>query len=106
MMLYYSMLYYIIAQQVMSRRHLEADRGKGERVWVLDPIDGTKGFMTGQAVLLLLLLSMMMLLLLVMMLLLLLLLLLLLHVYATGFCQEHVYDAASRLWKLDAKSIV
>ena len=27
---------------------LEPPRGKGERVWVLDPIDGTKGFMTGQ----------------------------------------------------------
>jgi len=27
---------------------LEPDRGKNERVWVLDPIDGTKGFMTGQ----------------------------------------------------------
>ena len=26
---------------------LEADRRQGERVWVLDPIDGTKGFMTG-----------------------------------------------------------
>ena len=29
-------------------RGLEPNRGKGERVWVLDPIDGTKGFMTGQ----------------------------------------------------------
>ena len=27
---------------------LEPPRGKGERCWVLDPIDGTKGFMTGQ----------------------------------------------------------
>lgn len=27
---------------------LEPDRGQQERVWVLDPIDGTKGFMTGQ----------------------------------------------------------
>jgi len=27
---------------------LEPPRGAGERVWVLDPIDGTKGFMTGQ----------------------------------------------------------
>jgi len=29
-------------------RGLEPDRGNGERVWILDPIDGTKGFMTGQ----------------------------------------------------------
>ena len=29
-------------------RGLEPNRGKSERVWVLDPIDGTKGFMTGQ----------------------------------------------------------
>jgi len=29
-------------------RGLEPSRGEGERVWVLDPIDGTKGFMTGQ----------------------------------------------------------
>jgi len=29
-------------------RGLEPPRGKGERTWVLDPIDGTKGFMTGQ----------------------------------------------------------
>lgn len=29
-------------------RGLEPNRGDGERVWVLDPIDGTKGFMTGQ----------------------------------------------------------
>ena len=29
-------------------RGLEPNRGKGERVWILDPIDGTKGFMTGQ----------------------------------------------------------
>ena len=29
-------------------RGLEPNRGEGERVWVLDPIDGTKGFMTGQ----------------------------------------------------------
>ena len=29
-------------------RGLEPNQGKGERVWVLDPIDGTKGFMTGQ----------------------------------------------------------
>jgi len=27
---------------------LEPPRGDGERTWVLDPIDGTKGFMTGQ----------------------------------------------------------
>ncbi|CAE8619551.1 unnamed protein product [Polarella glacialis] len=27
---------------------LEPDRGQQERVWVLDPIDGTKGFMTGK----------------------------------------------------------
>ena len=27
---------------------LEPSRGKGERTWVLDPIDGTKGFMTGE----------------------------------------------------------
>ena len=27
---------------------LEPSRGEGERVWILDPIDGTKGFMTGQ----------------------------------------------------------
>ena len=27
---------------------VEAARGKGERVWILDPIDGTKGFMTNQ----------------------------------------------------------
>lgn len=27
---------------------LEPPRGTGERVWILDPIDGTKGFMTGQ----------------------------------------------------------
>jgi len=27
---------------------LEGPRGKGERTWILDPIDGTKGFMTGQ----------------------------------------------------------
>ena len=30
-----------------TRSGLEADRRQGERVWVLDPIDGTKGFMTG-----------------------------------------------------------
>jgi len=29
-------------------RGLEPARGVGERCWVLDPIDGTKGFMTGQ----------------------------------------------------------
>ena len=29
-------------------RGLEPPRGEGERCWVLDPIDGTKGFMTGQ----------------------------------------------------------
>ena len=29
-------------------RGLELPRGEGERCWVLDPIDGTKGFMTGQ----------------------------------------------------------
>lgn len=29
-------------------RGLEKDRGDGERVWILDPIDGTKGFMTGK----------------------------------------------------------
>ena len=29
-------------------RGIEPSRGKGERCWVLDPIDGTKGFMTGQ----------------------------------------------------------
>ena len=29
-------------------RGLEPSRGKGERVWILDPIDGTKGFLTGQ----------------------------------------------------------
>ena len=29
-------------------RGLEPARGEGERCWVLDPIDGTKGFMTGQ----------------------------------------------------------
>ena len=29
-------------------RGLEPPRGTGERCWVLDPIDGTKGFMTGQ----------------------------------------------------------
>lgn len=29
-------------------RGLEAPRGASERVWILDPIDGTKGFMTGQ----------------------------------------------------------
>ena len=28
-------------------RGLEPPRGKSERVWILDPIDGTKGFMTG-----------------------------------------------------------
>lgn len=27
---------------------VEPPRGKGERVWILDPIDGTKGFMTNQ----------------------------------------------------------
>ena len=27
---------------------VEAPRGEGERVWILDPIDGTKGFMTNQ----------------------------------------------------------
>ena len=27
---------------------VESPRGKGERVWILDPIDGTKGFMTNQ----------------------------------------------------------
>ena len=29
-------------------RGLEKPRGQSERVWVLDPIDGTKGFMTGE----------------------------------------------------------
>lgn len=29
-------------------RGLEPPRGTGERCWVLDPIDGTKGFMTGK----------------------------------------------------------
>ena len=29
-------------------RGMEPNRGEGERVWILDPIDGTKGFMTGQ----------------------------------------------------------
>ena len=29
-------------------RGLEPSRGEKERVWVLDPIDGTKGFMTGE----------------------------------------------------------
>ena len=29
-------------------RGLEPARGAGERCWVLDPIDGTKGFMTRQ----------------------------------------------------------
>jgi len=29
-------------------RGLEPPRGTGERVWILDPIDGTKGFMTGE----------------------------------------------------------
>lgn len=27
---------------------VEPPRGRGERVWVLDPIDGTKGLVTGQ----------------------------------------------------------
>jgi len=29
-------------------RGVEKDRGKGERVWILDPIDGTKGLITGK----------------------------------------------------------
>lgn len=31
-------------------RGVEPSKGKGERVWILDPIDGTKGLITGQQV--------------------------------------------------------